>query len=84
MTASALEERRDLKNTYVTQRTKAVPANTLFGTMLEKADTEAAKIIDTKAYETSQLEQRTQRAKQYDYELPPSMQHGSGRQQTQF
>ena len=56
-----------------------MPKNSLFGTVLENADTDAAERIDAEAYEKEETTQRLKQAQLYDHKLPDRFQRKSGK-----
>ncbi|XP_067928771.1 uncharacterized protein [Watersipora subatra] len=59
---------------YVSQRSKAMPKNSLFGSVLENVDKAAAASINSKAYEEEIAAQRLKHITQYDHKLPSNLQ----------
>lgn len=66
--------------TYVSQRTKALPKNSLFGTALENLDVETARNVDVRKYDEDVLKERTDRLKKYDHKLPSRLKNRDGNQ----
>lgn len=64
---------------YITQRTKALPKNSLFGSILENVDQSAAADIDTKAYEQNSSAERQKKASQYTHRLPSRLESKTGK-----
>lgn len=78
-TPLTIDEGKEAWQTYVTQRTKALPKNSLFGTALENADRIAAGTINIKDYESTDLMARQQKASQYNHKLPSRLQNKTGK-----
>lgn len=76
--AATIDHGKEAWQTYVTQRTKAVPKHSLFGSTLENVEKDSTRHIDVKAYETETLAQRQEKAAQYDYKLPSRLQNRNG------
>lgn len=77
-TPRSIDEGKEAWRSYVVQRTKALPKNSLFGTSLENADKTAANAIDAKEYEKNMMTARQQKFEQYNHKLPSRLQNKTG------
>ncbi|KAF6039966.1 hypothetical protein EB796_001726 [Bugula neritina] len=82
-TPATIDRGKEAWETYVTQRTKANPKNSLFGTTLEHVDKGAVSTINAAEYETNALTQRHVKASQYDHKLPSRLQNKAAKDQLQ-
>ena len=83
-TPLTIDQGKEAWRAYVTERTKAIPKNSLFGTSLENADRHAANTINVSDHESHELTARQHKANQYNHKLPSRLENRSGEMLLQY